>query len=222
MTVTLTPADLPSAPGSYSLRLITAYNWLDIYDSVMDDSPKTVQFTISAPVTNHAPVITPIGDQAVVETNLLSFKVTATDTDQPSQTLTYSLDPGAPPGAAINSSDGRFTWTPPTGPAPRTNEVTVRVADDGSPPLSATNTFKVVVIKPPRFLSISQPTNGVVTLVWESFPGKTYQVRFKEDLGSSFWTNLSSGAIVATDAAASTTNRIGPAQQRFYQVLLQD
>jgi hypothetical protein len=222
MTVTLSPADLPSAPGSYSIRLVTAYNWLDVYDSVMDGSPKTVSFTMSVPATNHAPVIVPIGDKAVVETNLLSFKVTATDTDLPPQTLTFSLEPGTPPGAAINSSNGTFTWTPPAGTAPHTNEVTVRVVDNGSPPLSATNTFKAVVLKPPRFLSISQPTNEVITLVWESFPGKSYRVRFKEDLGLTSWTNLGVGDLVATNVIASTTNRIGPAGRRFYQLLLQD
>src|SRR6185436_19179903 len=42
------------------------------------------------------------------------------------QTLAFSLDPGAPAGASINSSNGVFTWLPF---APGTNNVTVRVTD---------------------------------------------------------------------------------------------
>ncbi len=192
------------------------------FDSVMDDSPKTVNFTISPASTNHAPVITPVSDRVVVETNLLSFQIVGTDTDLPPQTITFSLGPDAPLGAAINSSDGTFSWTPPVGLAPGTNQITVVVTDDGTPPLSATNSFNVVVIKPPRFLSISAPTDEVVTLVWESFPGKSYRLRFKEDLGSAVWTDLSGSDQVATNFTAWATNRLGPSRQRFYQVLLLD
>ena len=220
-TLTVDPSDLPKAPGSYSLKLNAAYNWQDFDLVVMSGSPKTVSFTIGVAASNHAPVVVPIGDKAVVESNLLSFTVLATDSDTPAQTLTFSLNSSAPAGASINATTGLFTWTPPAGYAPRTNQITVRVTDNGSPPLSGTNSFNVVVLKPPRFDRIAGPTNGVVTLVWQSYPGKTYRLRYTENLASGSWTNLGSG-ILATNAVTSFLHDMGTARQRFYQVLLVD
>src|SRR5437016_5459477 len=51
----------------------------------------------------------------------------------------------APAGATINASSGVFTWTPSEIQGPSTNTVTVRVTDNGSPPLSDTKSFTVVV-----------------------------------------------------------------------------
>jgi hypothetical protein len=47
---------------------------------------------------NSPPTLNPIQNQTVNEMTLLSFIATATDPD-PGQTLTFSLDPGAPAGA---------------------------------------------------------------------------------------------------------------------------
>jgi len=51
---------------------------------------------------------------------------------------------GAPAGARITPA-GRFTWTPQRNQAPGTNVVTVRVTDDGTPALSDTKSFTIVV-----------------------------------------------------------------------------
>src|SRR5262249_17957742 len=48
-------------------------------------------------------------------------------------------------GASINPSSGAFTWTPSQSQVPSTNTITVRVTDNGSPPLSATQSFIAVV-----------------------------------------------------------------------------
>jgi len=58
--------------------------------------------------------------------------------DQPPQTLTFTLLPGAPNSAFINPATGLFAWTPITAPA--TNFISVKVADNGTPSLSATQT----------------------------------------------------------------------------------
>ena len=107
------------------------------------------------------------------------------------------------------------------GSAPATNQISVRVTDDGSPPLSATNTFNVVVLKAPRFNPPSPPTNGIVTLDWSSYPGKTYRVCFKDELGPGIWTVCQSN-ILATGTLTSATNNLGPGRQRFYQLRLLD
>jgi len=77
---------------------------------------------------NAAPVLAAIGNQTVTEETLLTFTATATDADVPAQSLTFSLDAGAPAGASITSG-GVFTWTPTEAQGPSTNAVTVRVSD---------------------------------------------------------------------------------------------
>jgi hypothetical protein len=87
-----------------------------------------------------------IGNKTIDEGKLLSFQVSARDSDlvagQPN-TLTYSLDPGAPAGAKIDPVTGVFTWTPPTGSG--TVNVTVRVTDNGSPGLSDFESITITV-----------------------------------------------------------------------------
>ena len=218
MTATLTPDQLPSAPGSYSLRLRTYYNEYDTMTQ-MSSSPRTVNFSIAA--ANHAPVVSNITDRTVVESNTLAFTITATDLDTPPQHLTFALNPGFPAGAGVNSTNGGFTWTPPAGYTPATNQISVRVTDDGSPPLSTTNTFKVVVLKVPRFNPPSPPTNGIVMLAWASYPGKTYRLCYKDELGPGLWTNFPSD-ILATGTLATATNNLGATRQRFYQLQILD
>ena len=79
------------------------------------------------------------------EGSLLSFTATAADQDTPANKLSYSFDAGFPPGASINATNGLFTWTSSKQQAPSTNFITVRVSDDGSPALTDTKTFTVVV-----------------------------------------------------------------------------
>jgi hypothetical protein len=92
----------------------------------------------------------------------LSFTASATDTDVPAQSLSFSLGAGSPPSAAINSANGQFTWTPSTAPA--TNSISVIVSDNGVPSLSAAETFLVTVFLPP---TISVQVNGnQMQLTW--------------------------------------------------------
>ena len=133
MIVNLSAAQLPTVPGDYAVRLHTSYNQSGFYTE-LSGSPKTVSFTIASG--NHAPVVTPVGVRTAVESNLLSFTVTATDADSPTQKLAFSLEAGAPAGASVNSSNGLFTWTPPKGYTPVPNLISVRVTDDGTPALA--------------------------------------------------------------------------------------
>jgi len=92
--------------------------------------------------TNHPPTFTSNTNPVVNELSLLTFTVTASDPD--GDALTFALD-NAPAGAAINSTNGVFTWTPTEAQGPSTNTMSVRVTDNGSPSLSATQTFTVTV-----------------------------------------------------------------------------
>ena len=79
----------------------------------------------------------------MAELATLTVTNAATDSDLPANVLSYRLE-GAPEGATIDAQ-GVITWTPTEAQGPSTNLITVVVTDDGSPALSATNTFTVIV-----------------------------------------------------------------------------
>jgi uncharacterized repeat protein (TIGR02543 family) len=108
------------------------------------DANKAVTATFSQVPFNTPPVLTSIGNKLAMASNLLTFTAVATDTDIPPQTLLFSLDAGAPAGASINSTTGVFTWTP-TGTQTGSYNITVRVRDNGQPPLNDSETFTITV-----------------------------------------------------------------------------
>ena len=59
-------------------------------------------------------------------------------------TLTYTLQAPTPPGVVV-SGNGIITWTPGQNQSPGTNTIVTVVTDNGTPNLSATNSFNVVV-----------------------------------------------------------------------------
>jgi hypothetical protein len=95
---------------------------------------------------NTAPVLAVITNQTVNVAQTVAFTASATDTDQPPQTLTFSLLAG-PGTATLNAGSGAFSWTPQPSDAGTTNGFTIKVADNGSPSLSATQSFSVMVNK---------------------------------------------------------------------------
>ncbi len=98
----------------------------------------------SASTTNGAPVIAAIPD-AVVEVNQsFAFTNQVSDPDGGGQ-VTWSLDPGFPAGARIDTGSGVFRWTPTRTQMPGTHSITVRVTDNGVPPLSASQIFTLIV-----------------------------------------------------------------------------
>ncbi len=94
-------------------------------------------------VINVRPTIPAIGTQTIDEMSAFNLPLGATDADTPTQTLSYSLQ-SSPGGATVNGS-GVFNWTPNEQQGPMTTNITVRVTDNGTPNLSATNTFTVIV-----------------------------------------------------------------------------
>ena len=116
---------------------------------VTDNGPGTLSdtdtFLITVEEDNTAPVLTAISDQSVTEGDTVQFTATATDADLPTQTLTYSLDAGAPVSATINPTTGNFTWTTTTDDGPGTYPITIRVTDDGPGALANTTSFTVTV-----------------------------------------------------------------------------
>jgi hypothetical protein len=97
-------------------------------------------------VLNARPILTAPANQSVNELSLLSATATAVDLDTPAQTLTFSLV-SAPTNMIINPGTGVINWTPAQTQSPSTNKVLVSVTDNGTPPLSATNSFTAVVVE---------------------------------------------------------------------------
>src|SRR5205823_5625548 len=119
---------------------------------------KTSPLTVNK--VNSAPVLTLPADQTIAELTTLSVNATATDSDVPANTLTFALVSG-PAGLTVSSA-GAITWTPSAAQGPSTNVVTVRVFDDGSPSLSTTNSFRVIVTKMNTAPVLTVPANQTI------------------------------------------------------------
>jgi len=102
-------------------------------------------FNVTVNKVNSPPTLLPTSPQTVAENSTVGFSMQATDSDVPVQTLTFSLDPGAPAGASIDPSTGVFTWTPTEAQGPSTNQVLIRVTDNGTPNLSSAQAITIVV-----------------------------------------------------------------------------
>ncbi|HEY3215594.1 MAG TPA: putative Ig domain-containing protein, partial [Candidatus Eisenbacteria bacterium] len=133
------PWTVPNTPSTTARVRVTAH---DVNGNVASDA-SDADFEIRE--ANVPPVLTAIGNKNVNEGALLSFTASATDANVPAQTLAFSLDGGAPAGASIDPSTGAFTWTPTEAQGPGDYPVTVRVTDNGSPPLDDSETISIHV-----------------------------------------------------------------------------
>ena len=134
---TWTPTEA-QGPGSYTFTVV-------VTDNGSPNLSDEEEITVTVNEVNAAPVLVAIGSKEVDEGDLLTFDVNANDSDLPANTLTYSLDAGAPVGASINPATGVFTWTPTEAQGPNTYSVTVRVTDNGSPVMSDYETISIQV-----------------------------------------------------------------------------
>ncbi|MBX7134583.1 MAG: putative Ig domain-containing protein [Fimbriimonadaceae bacterium] len=108
---------------------------------------------------NVAPILDPIGNKTGSELAEISFDANASD--DPSQTLTYSLI-DAPTGASINAGTGVFTWTPTEEQGPGDYAFTVRVSDNGDPALSDEEQITVHVNEANQAPVLNDPANQTV------------------------------------------------------------
>jgi hypothetical protein len=102
-----------------------------------------VSFSVSVAETNQPPVLQSVGDVDVVAGETLRIALLASDADLPRQQLFWSID-GPNAARAFVTADGIFTWTPGEDQI-GTHSVTVRVSDNGEPPMTDAQTFSVTV-----------------------------------------------------------------------------
>jgi hypothetical protein len=165
---------------------------------------------------NTPPTLVPIANQTVNAGQTVAFTASATDTDQPPQTLTFALLAGAA-NATLNTNSGAFSFRPLVTQANSTNGFTLKVSDNGTPPLSTTQSFSVFV----NPLSLPGISNISVAGAQFSFSvsgqsGPDYAVEASTNLtqwSSVFITNSPALPFNWTDAATSSP-------VRFYRVKL--
>ena len=155
-------ATLTDAPGNYLLTLDTT----GIEDRAGNGGATILSNAWQRLGINSAPQLVSIPNQSIPEGNLLTFTVAATDADIPTNVLTFSLEAGAPSGAAIDANTGVFTWTPTELQGPGFASVTVRVSDNGVPGMSTTRSFFITVSEvnePPALAGITNQATYVGT-----------------------------------------------------------
>jgi cold shock CspA family protein len=148
------PAGAAISPtGDFTWTPAEIHHGVHTFDVIVTDDgiPALGDFeTITVTVTesNQPPVLSPVGNKAVTEANVLSFTATAADPDIPTNGLAFSLT-GAPSGAGIDPVSGAFTWTP-TEAQDGTHTFDIVVTDNGSPAMSDSETITVTVNEGPN------------------------------------------------------------------------
>jgi len=116
--------------------------------------------TITVKGMNRPPLLKAIDDQKIVAGDRLELPCRAADPD-PDDTITWRLV-SAPPRMGINANTGLLVYEP-------LNEdrgafsVTVEITDDGLPPLSASESFTITVLKANHAPVIQAPRDQYVT-----------------------------------------------------------
>ena len=177
--------------------------------------PDTTAVLVNAP--NTAPTLTAIPAQFVHAGTTLRVTAIATELDVPTQTLTFALVSG-PMGAALNPGTGEFTWTPTDAQLGATT-ATVKVTDNGTPNLAATNTFAITVVGRPLIQPVKL-LSGTATVVWTAIPGHNYLLQQNGTLGTLTWTNVGSTITATANTATNVDGSLGSVPRRFYRVVV--
>lgn len=165
---------------------------------------------------NRPPVLAAITNRTVNVGQTVVFNASATDTDQPPQTLTFALLVGAT-NATLDANSGAFSFRPLVTQANSTNNFTLKVADNGAPSMSATQSFSVIVNP------LSQPSignfslaGGNVTFKINGQTGPDYQLEASTNLTQWNSVFITNSPALPFDWADPATN----APRRFYRVKL--
>ncbi len=129
-------------------QLFSGYiNTVRVWGSVMTSDQVTANYLLGPWTLPDAPkVITFAAISNVTLNSGVTLNVTnsATDPDQPPLPLTFSILAG-PSNATINASSGLFAWRTAVVQANSTNTITLKVQNNASPGLSATQRFVATV-----------------------------------------------------------------------------
>lgn len=169
-------------------------------------------------IPNNPPVLNAISNRFAHLGQTVQLTAVATDPDSWYQTFAFSVT-NSPAGAVIDPFTGAFAWTITNVPAPGTNTITVVVTDNGYPPMSDSKTFLVAVLPPLQFGSVRPDGNGHINFTFDSWPGESYQLQYKNGLSDAQWTSLGS-PIPGTGNSITLTDSATAQPQRFYRLVV--
>jgi len=104
--------------------------------------------TVGQSLPNSPPQLAPIENRTVYAGGTLVITNSAYDPNQ-NDILTFSLGVGAPASAIINSNTGVFSWATTSADTNAIHNISVRVTDNGAPPMTSSASFSVTVLPPP-------------------------------------------------------------------------
>ncbi|HLH56506.1 MAG TPA: hypothetical protein VKY92_23170 [Verrucomicrobiae bacterium] len=187
-------------------------------------SPQASTSTVAS--NNTPPTLLPIANVTINENDAFTLTPTASDSDVPRQTLSFALLT-APASATIDPATGAIRWQTGEAQGGTTNLFVVSVSDNGSPSLSATQSFNVIVndvnsppffINPPSGLSVDQggilsysfaagdPDIPAQQLTWKLGPGAPAGMMIDPAIGLLIWSLASTNqpgsypvSVVVTD-----------------------
>ena len=177
----------------------------------------TIALTLPA---NTPPTLLPIASQTVNVGHTVAFTASATDTNQPTPTLTFALLTGATNATLtqVNNTNANFSFRPLVTQANSTNSFELEVSVSNTPSLSATQSFSIIVnpLSSPGISNISF-ARGQFSFDVSGQSGPDYEIEVSTNLtrqwSSVFITNSPDVPFVWTD-----TNSAAP--QQFYRVKL--
>ena len=203
-TVSSTTITLPAGTQTLHLAFLATkdterLNWIQFVDD------------------NLPPVLAAISNQTVLAGVTLLVTNSASDPNVPPLPLTFSLS-SQPAGSSIDPNSGIFSWRPAIAQSPSTQEVAVVVADNGAPPLTATQSFDVTVLQPASpTINGASISNGQFGFWINGDMGPDYIVQESTDLIS--WSSISVSYSPALPYFWVDTNSIAY-PSLFYRVLL--
>lgn len=174
-----------------------------------------------ASLMNHPPVLSPVSDRSIVAGRTLVVSNAATDIDSPAQSLAYSLE-SAPSGVTIDPVTGAMNWRPAIAQSGGVYPISETVNDNGTPAMSATQSFNVTVLQPavPQLSQASMATGGFQMQI-SGDTGPDYSVYTTTNLADDFtdWnllvtSNPPSLLFQFLDTGATNYSR------RFYRVII--
>jgi hypothetical protein len=220
--VAATVTNNPSTGGASLLTLTASNNVISgttnvtvIATAGLISHTQTIALTLTGP-TNTPPVLAAITNCTVNVGQTVAFTASATDTDQPPQTLTFALLAGAT-NATLNTNSGAFSFRPLVTQANSTNNFTLKVSDNGTPPMSATQSF-LVLVNPLSAPGISNASfaRGQFSFHVNGQNGPDYAIQSSTNLTQ--WVNLLITNSPVVPFNWTDTNLAAPS--RFYRIKL--
>lgn len=168
--------------------------------------------TSSVPLVTY-PQLMPLPDQTVLAGRALVLTNVMVNPYAPPDKFQFSLLDG-PEGSTVNPTNGIFHWQPPIAGAPQTVTATMKVADYGTPVMSATQQIHITVVRPAQPELTVWPHSGYFHLHVSGDAGLTYTIWRSIDLQQ--WL-----PVTVTNPSATPFELllpIGDQPQEFYRV----